>query len=351
MLPVRARRNLYLFSIAFGLPAVMVAWWFRYDTNAFIAVTYPVLALHLGGVAVLLWRAPERIAWAEWTTSMLALGVGFGRFAFLALFAPAPEPLARLDAVAGAPTYMLILLIILGYVSLPIRPALLASGALVAGTTAVGVAVAGPPLLDGDPRPAAEFAVLTLYLLLCAAFVYVLARTKEALARAAEATAELAEVANTDRLTELPNRRRLEDELERRVALSERHDRPLSVVTFDLDHFKRINDTYGHEVGDELLCDVGVRIGAVLRTGDLFGRWGGEEFLIVAPETDLDAAAELARRCAAALRGAPFRRGVEMTASFGVASWRAGESAAGLLRHADEQLYRAKREGRDRVCA
>lgn len=182
------------------------------------------------------------------------------------------------------------------------------------------------------------------------AIVWVLTRSTERLA-AARATAQLMELQiSTDPLTGVANRRRLDDELGRHVAQARRYDRPLSVVVLDLDRFKTINDTYGHEVGDRVLVETVERLQATIRDADLLGRWGGEELLILAPHTDHEAARSLAQRCRRAIASAPMSdAGVTVTASLGVATLGPDDDVRALLRRADLAMYAAKTDGRDRV--
>lgn len=155
----------------------------------------------------------------------------------------------------------------------------------------------------------------------------------------------------TDALTGLPNRRAIEDTLRRMAAYADRAASPLAVVLLDLDHFKQVNDIYGHEKGDEVLAAVGVVLAAHARASDFGGRFGGEEFIVLLPDTDRDGAAEIAERIRDAVSELDVA-GVSrpITASFGVAS--TPEDAAEptlLLRGADRALYLAKSRGRNRV--
>jgi diguanylate cyclase (GGDEF)-like protein len=157
--------------------------------------------------------------------------------------------------------------------------------------------------------------------------------------------------ANNDPLTGLPNKRATEDTLKRMVAQANRSIAPFSAVMLDLDHFKQINDRFGHALGDDVLAAVGAAIRSCLRDSDFGGRFGGEEFLVLLPETDTAGAllvAEKIRTTIAALRVAGVDR--EITASLGVAGLleHAG-SSLGLLRAADQAQYAAKAAGRNQA--
>ena len=184
-----------------------------------------------------------------------------------------------------------------------------------------------------------------------------LRRVEESMAQASPVLANLRNLALsqsrdlTDGLTGLPNRRSIEDTLKRMVAQAGRTETPLAVVLFDLDHFKQINDLFGHEKGDEVLAAVGTAIAGRMRTSDFVGRHGGEEFILLLPDTDRESAvvvAEELRRSIAAVEVAGVPRPI--TASLGVAALPDDEAEpALLLRAADRALYLAKAGGRNRV--
>jgi diguanylate cyclase (GGDEF)-like protein len=155
--------------------------------------------------------------------------------------------------------------------------------------------------------------------------------------------------ANTDTLTGLPNRRSGEWALERAVHRAHELGRPLSVILFDLDHFKILNDAFGHDVGDRALKDVKRLFVERLREGDVLARWGGEEFLLIVPGMDIEASDRVAERLRASMEEHPFLPEMTLTASFGVAQLRSGESVVSLVKRADEAMYAAKRDGRNVV--
>ena len=130
-----------------------------------------------------------------------------------------------------------------------------------------------------------------------------------------------------------------------------RHGHPLSVVMFDVDHFKKVNDTVGHAGGDAVLCDIASRIMRSVRTEDVAGRWGGEEFLLILRETGAEGARVLADRICESLAREPVMLGdrqLHVSVSGGCATG-TGDDPEGLVRRADDALYRAKADGRNRV--
>lgn len=162
---------------------------------------------------------------------------------------------------------------------------------------------------------------------------------------------ELRALSITDSLTGIHNRRYFQDRLKTEMLRVNRTSGALSVIMLDIDHFKRINDQHGHGVGDEVLQEVCKRISLRVRRSDVFCRLGGEEFMVLCPNTDADQAYSLALELWQALRGTPMETVGTVTASFGVASWRVDEGVDGLLVRADSAVYVAKQSGRDRVEA
>jgi diguanylate cyclase (GGDEF)-like protein/PAS domain S-box-containing protein len=162
---------------------------------------------------------------------------------------------------------------------------------------------------------------------------------------------ELRALSITDSLTGIHNRRYFQDRLRAEMARLNRTSGTLSVIMLDIDHFKRINDQHGHAVGDGVLQELCRRISQRLRRTDVFCRLGGEEFMVLCPNTDGEQAYGLAMELWQSLRNLPMEPVGIVTASFGVASWRVDEGIDGLLLRADSAVYVAKQAGRDRVQA
>jgi two-component system cell cycle response regulator len=162
------------------------------------------------------------------------------------------------------------------------------------------------------------------------------------------------EMAITDALTGLYNRRYMETHVGTLVEQALARGKPLTVLILDIDYFKAINDTYGHDAGDDVLREFAIRIRKSIRGIDLACRYGGEEFVVVMPETDLAVATIVAERLRRKIAGERFTieqgaRSVEVTISVGIAGLGPSDSAASVIKRADQALYRAKREGRNRV--
>ena len=165
------------------------------------------------------------------------------------------------------------------------------------------------------------------------------------------------EMAITDQLTGLHNRRYMSRHLDNLIANAHKSGKPIVFLIFDIDHFKAVNDTYGHDTGDEVLREFAGRIAANVRGIDLACRYGGEEFVVVMPDTDVKFACDVAERLRKSVETTPFAisrapHKLNVTISIGVAGSKGdGDSAAALLHRADQALYRAKKSGRNRVVA
>jgi two-component system, cell cycle response regulator len=162
---------------------------------------------------------------------------------------------------------------------------------------------------------------------------------------------ETRRLANNDGLTGLPNRRRASERLEAEVSRSRRYRNPMAIALCDVDHFKNVNDRYGHNMGDEVLKHVAAALQSSLRQVDLVGRWGGEEFIVILPETEPNGARVVGERLRKAIESMPaFQDGPDkITCSVGMASFDGDASISTFVDRADQALYRAKRGGRNRV--
>jgi len=158
----------------------------------------------------------------------------------------------------------------------------------------------------------------------------------------------LERLSETDHLTGLANRHKMEGLLDAEIKRHDRSGEKLSVILFDLDDFKRVNDEHGHEAGDAVLVDMSRIARGALRATDTLARWGGEEFLILCPGSAASGALLLAERLRNAIRGGSYRDGARMTASFGVAAIEEGDTPELLVKRADSAMYESKRRGKDR---
>ncbi len=157
-----------------------------------------------------------------------------------------------------------------------------------------------------------------------------------------------------DGLTEVFNKRYLMETLEKEISRARRHGRPLSLVMFDIDHFKRVNDTFGHLAGDHILKEVAQLATSRLRPDDVVARYGGEEFAVVLPETKRGGAVHIAELLREKVAEAQFEfeaEKISVTVSLGVSQLRSNATVTEFIKEADKLLFRAKNAGRDRVCS
>lgn len=160
---------------------------------------------------------------------------------------------------------------------------------------------------------------------------------------------ELRQFSERDPLTSLYNRRKLYLLLAGELKRSRRHGHPLSLMLLDIDHFKRINDTFGHDIGDLVLTQVAEQISAMLRSSDILARYGGEEFVIACPETGMDGAEVLAEKIRCSIRDFSFPKAGEVTISVGISLLTCEDDVNTLIKRADKALYKAKEMGRNVV--
>ncbi|AGA33213.1 diguanylate cyclase/phosphodiesterase (GGDEF & EAL domains) with PAS/PAC sensor(s) [Thioalkalivibrio nitratireducens DSM 14787] len=343
------KRRVYRVALIVGALILLLSWFLRAPGDMFIAYAYPPLAMVLAGLGVL---SGTRAGPLEKVESAMFVIIAALVLARLFWHFHLAGPLADQIMPLAAGHYWAVAALLVGCFVLFDRFRGLA-WALVVLAVAVLIAFSGiaRDLVDG--RVPAE---VLGYLLRVHLFLVVLV----ALASAATVMRDrhrriliraevLDQWANTDALTGLPNRRAAERVLHRRLLEAQRHGRPLSLILFDLDRFKSVNDTHGHATGDHVLEGLGRRLNGLLRESDLLARWGGEEFLIVAPETGAREAAMLAERCRIAIADEPIA-GVGITGTFGVAELVSDDDVVDtLLARADAMLYEGKEGGRNRV--
>ena len=160
---------------------------------------------------------------------------------------------------------------------------------------------------------------------------------------------ELGKIAYTDQLTKIYNRWELENKINEVLGFCAADNTPACLIFMDIDHFKHVNDTYGHDVGDMVLRASVDIVKDNLKPSHVFGRWGGEEFLYVLPETDMDKALEFAESLRSQIEQSCFTTVQHITMSFGVTQYKAGDTIDSFVKRADEGLYKAKESGRNRV--
>jgi len=154
-------------------------------------------------------------------------------------------------------------------------------------------------------------------------------------------------ISEHDKLTSLANRGRLDFVLEKEFFKSLRYKHPLSIILIDIDHFKKVNDTHGHLVGDSVLIEIANLLTAITRKSDTTGRWGGEEFLIICTDTELSGALTLAENLRMSIEKHDFKTIGNTTVSIGVSQLEKNDSLESMLKRCDDNLYKAKDSGRN----
>ena len=164
-----------------------------------------------------------------------------------------------------------------------------------------------------------------------------------------QANEKLNRLASTDALTGICNRLKFDAELDVEMERARRYQVPLSLIMFDIDYFKRVNDTHGHLTGDRILTQTTELVSAHIRSTDWFGRWGGEEFMVLATHKNLEEAARFAEKLRELVDKFEFVMDLHVTASFGVTEFKPDDTREVFTNRVDEALYRAKKNGRNRV--
>ncbi|MDG4812567.1 diguanylate cyclase [Hydrogenovibrio sp. 3SP14C1] len=192
--------------------------------------------------------------------------------------------------------------------------------------------------------------VLTPFFLLLLVFAFFNRKLRNTQKKLKETNKQLSVLSVTDHLTGVYNRQYLDQCLDGEVERANRYDSTFSIIMMDLDYFKKVNDQYGHLVGDEVLVVSTQTIETIIRKTDIFGRWGGEEIILICPETSLAQATRLAKKVQKTIEHQTFPENISQTFSLGVAEYQKGEAINDCLNRADQNLYKAKQLGRNQVC-
>ncbi|MFF2446394.1 sensor domain-containing diguanylate cyclase [Neobacillus sp. NPDC058068] len=164
-----------------------------------------------------------------------------------------------------------------------------------------------------------------------------------------EINSGLVEISNTDKLTGIPNRRLFQEKLEEQIELYHKGEKTFSLLIIDIDHFKKVNDTYGHQIGDIVLVKLANILKTQVRPEDIAARLGGEEFVIILPHTDVGEALLMAQKVNQEVELAEWKETGSLTVSVGAATFTAKDSEASILKNADQALYASKENGRNRA--
>ena len=166
-----------------------------------------------------------------------------------------------------------------------------------------------------------------------------------------EANQKLNNLASKDSLTNIFNRRIIDEFISKETIKSKRYNNSLALIMIDIDHFKEVNDKYGHQVGDEVILSLVDIISKNIRESDIFGRWGGEEFIILLPETNLNQATIVAQNIRKKVQEYRFDKVGQKTISLGVSEFNSNDDSTVFIKRVDDALYKAKATGRNRVVS
>ena len=346
--PERVKRRTYLIATLAGLPAVLLVWISMGPKGLVANLAFSLFALFYLTCVLALWSRVVSIRLAE---RVMFLGVVLFTFAHLSYVLYANGSLADSRTIITEVSYTtLTVLYVVAYLIFDSRTALRISLMLFGLELFAVLAKALSEIPDG-PNQEEILWLLRMHAFMGAviALIYASSYLKVQLFQQKEMAEVMHRLAHTDQLTGVANRRELYSELQKETDESERYERPLSIIFFDLDHFKSVNDAYGHDHGDNVLCEVVRAVESVLRATDRLGRWGGEEFVVLAPETDLREASRLAERVRAKIANHRSGSTPTVTASLGFAQYEVGDTPETLIKRADQALYKAKFLGRNRA--
>jgi diguanylate cyclase (GGDEF)-like protein len=342
------KRGVYTVAALAGVVVTMLSWFTRDPDDIVIEVIYPGVA-----IALLVFVLALHRNWASLQTlERLILGVLtvviMGRLAWHLLWGGHIDE--HLLVLTGGHYWAVAVLLIAGFVLLGRRSGLWFGVGVLLTSVLLVASGAGRELVGPDASDQALLYLVRLhgFLVMVLVLVLAVATLRDQLHRALTQAETFEQLAAVDPLTGLANRRTAIDVLKRELQQAERYGTTVSVVALDIDHFKAVNDAHGHQVGDAVLRDIGDLLHAHAREIDHVIRWGGEEFLIVAPGTSHPAAVRMAERFRRTLEDA-HPGGQDVTATFGVAEHEAGEDLDRLLFRADQLLYLAKQAGRNQV--
>lgn len=346
---IRFRRQFLLAALPLTTCTGVVDWILRQMAGSRAGLAGLAVCLLPGVLALLLWRKPRsqrfvETASAAWVVTVLLVLLHQALFPVRA--GGGPDAVASLVSVAPWLSVSLIAIVII----FPQRRATWLAAGIYLVTLTMGLTYLVLCQLKGvHPtlfRPLAHI-FLGNAVLMC--FLAYTGHMGEQYLRTRHLARSLRTEAYTDPLLGIPNRRELILLIQEQIALAEAGCRAGVLIMFDLDHFKEVNDTYGHDTGDRVLTGIARAVEQALRSTDRLGRWGGDEFLVLADVADLEQANVLAQRLREAVRDHLGPRFWRVTLSQGVAAYQPGDTVESWVKRADRALYQAKEAGRNQV--
>jgi len=343
-------RRIYLWALIVGVFIILTGWVFKTYTGTvtlFERDFFPILTALCLGLFIALWRNWVSLVWIELSLfAMTALSL-LGKF-YVPETALAPDHLVAFSDLF----YWVPLVYILAFLIFRSHRRLLVSS-LVFFAVSVILGLTHSIMEWQSNGNVADLDLLGRFYLANAAYIVLLilsVHLDEHYVRVRTLAETMTHLAHTDSLIQIANRRELDETIVREINRATRHRQPLAIIMFDLDNFKQVNDTYGHAAGDYVLKEVARTVRKLLRIPDLLGRWGGDEFLIVAPQTDSAQARALSERLRQAIAAHHPLEHIGITASFGAAEYHPQESPEDWLKRADEALYTAKQSGKNQMA-
>ncbi len=335
------KRRIALVLLPVGTVAVLLARLVQIRQGApepLDAWALPLMGVSFLVLTLILWLRPESLSFTQ--------GAGYVVLAGYALLSLEYQFRVYLPVNHGLSeaTYWFSLLYLIAFANWKLRVAVWVSITTFVAMLLLGFWRGLPVLIANGVDPDAIGFVLQFYIssLAYIAFIFSFATIRQQYYR-------MHHLAHADSLTGLPNRRAGEELINYEIERVERYKHDFSVVVFDLDHFKRVNDNHGHDVGDGVLRELAKRVEGYLRKADRLIRWGGEEFVILLPETSPEEACHITERIRKAVNAEPFKGPGWLSASFGIASYQPDDTLTLMIKRADQSLYGAKQNGRNCV--
>jgi diguanylate cyclase (GGDEF)-like protein len=343
-----AKRLIFLIATPLGVASLSLLWWISYTTNDLSWLDFyalPILAFFLLILFFTLWVRLVSLQFFEILAYLLVFLYFSLQMCTIVRGAIYDGSQIESDFVLWIP-----LIYILGFTLLDIRRALIGSIAFFIILLLLGAFILVQSITFGSiPHNFSLLIEIYFASLFYIIILYLMARIREHYVTSQIMADVMSKLAMTDSLTMVDNRRRLEKYIDEELKRADRHRLPLVLIMLDIDNFKRINDRFGHSTGDIVLVKTAQLIKDSLRGSDHFGRWGGDEFICLATNTDEDTATRLAERLRKELERAQIMDSMPVTGSFGLTRFVRGDTPDILVRRADLGLLRAKANGRNQV--
>ncbi|MFO8032029.1 MAG: GGDEF domain-containing protein [Desulfohalobiaceae bacterium] len=336
------KQRVYLIGLVCGVVIFLLSWTVRDPDDVFIEIMYPIFALILAGFFPLVWRGYLPLRQIEIPLLVMVGIMIFSRLLWHFHFAGSIDE--RLLVLAGGHYWAVGGLAVASFAILDRRQGLLAGVVIIALSLLLAASGIAAESLRGDGLSLETIIYLLrihLFLAVLLALTYAVTTMRDELHRALTRAELMGQLATTDALTGLPNRRAAEEYLDRQAAVASRYERKFTVIIADVDNFKPINDSMGHAKGDQVLAGIARVLANSVRESDFVARWGGDEFLLVAPDTSAADAKQFIQRCREAIKKAEID-GVEVSMTFGSAEFCPGDKLDDVLARADSQLYGGK---------